>query len=152
MSNDVTQRLAEIEARTKAATPGPWRREGDWNDIAAIDTDGTPYGVAGNDESISHPDAEFIAHAREDVPWLIERLSRAEAELHRLAFHPDWEYATTTGQRKQWDVTPPEGDGWCPNVHRGYGNGWARFDYHEEAYWMRLRALDGGDDDQESTP
>lgn len=61
-----------------------------------------------------------------------------EEELHRLCAHPDFEYATTQGQRKAWvDVdTPPGGDGWVRNVHTGR-DGWERFDYTEESYWMR---------------
>lgn len=59
--------------------------------------------------------------------------------LHRRNLHPDFEYATTTGQRKAWDVHPPEEDaGWERNTAEGRG-GWERFDYHEEAYWRRPR-------------
>lgn len=50
-----------------------------------------------------------------------------------------YEYATTTGPRKQWldENTPPPGEGWERDPTRG-NNGWERFDYHEEAYWRRL--------------
>lgn len=61
-------------------------------------------------------------------------------KLHELRLHPDFEYATTEGQRKAWydsDV-PPEGDGWVRNIHAGR-DGWERFDYTEESYWMRPR-------------
>ena len=63
-----------------------------------------------------------------------------DAELHELRAHPDFEYATTTGPRKQWDLAdePPEGEGWERNVEAGIpGEGWERFDYHEESYWRR---------------
>lgn len=33
---------------------------------------------------IDHPDAEFIAHARQDVPAMLERIREQEAELARL--------------------------------------------------------------------
>ncbi len=66
------------------------------------------------------------------------KMQRLEAFLHSLERHPDYEYATTTGGRKCFDGHAPEGDGWISNVHQGR-EGWERFDYHEEAYWMRLK-------------
>jgi hypothetical protein len=69
-----------------------------------------------------------------------------DEELHRRHAHPDFEYATTEGQRKRWDDvdTPPEGDGWVRNIHAGRDgrDGWERFDYTEESYWMRRKAVD----------
>lgn len=64
---------------------------------------------------------------------------RPAAELHADRMHPDYEYATTEGQRKAWyDIdVPPEGDGWERNTAAGR-NGWERFDYTEESYWRRL--------------
>ncbi|MFF2100924.1 hypothetical protein [Streptomyces sp. NPDC058202] len=68
------------------------------------------------------------------------------ARLHAEQRHPDYEYATTTGPRKQWDDAdvPPYGDNgepdttWQHNLDAGYpGAGWERFDYTEEAYWRR---------------
>ena len=58
----------------------------------------------------------------------------------RARTEPAWEYATTTGPRKQWDDPdrPPEGDGWELDYSRGHpGEAWERFDYHEERYWKR---------------
>jgi len=69
-----------------------------------------------------------------------DRLSRLEDWLHERRLHPDFEYKTTSGQRKAWDDadTPPPGDDWQRNLHAGHkGEGWERFDYHEESYWMR---------------
>ena len=59
-------------------------------------------------------------------------------DLHRDELHPKFEYRTTRGPRKLWESenTPPDGEGWTRNIHRGH-NGWCRFEYHEEAYWMR---------------
>lgn len=68
------------------------------------------------------------------------------ARLHAERRHPGYEYATTTGPRKQWDDAdvPPHGDNgepdttWQPNLDAGHpGTGWERFDYTEEAYWRR---------------
>jgi hypothetical protein len=57
--------VIEIRARAEAATPGPW-----WEDHAEI---------MSHDGMVSMPcvrpvDAEFIAHARTDVPALCERV------------------------------------------------------------------------------
>lgn len=68
-----------------------------------------------------------------------------EDQLHRDRAHPDWEYATTEGPRKQWydEDVPPEGEGWVRNVEAGR-DGWDRFDYTEESYWRRPRAATSG--------
>ncbi len=77
------ERLSEIEARTRVATPGPWKAfvEGrdHWGGDDFIRTggldDGTPdmYVSAATADG-SHPaterDLDFIAHARQDVPVL----------------------------------------------------------------------------------
>lgn len=72
------QRLAEIRAREQAATEGPWIR---WHDQETIPNwDG--FIVIGDDAAegeecnpvakiYTEDDAEFAAHAREDVPWLL---------------------------------------------------------------------------------
>ncbi|WP_420032285.1 DUF6247 family protein [Streptomyces sp. cg28] len=73
-----------------------------------------------------------------------------DAELHARRAHPDYEYATTEGPRKQWDDidVPPhdeEGEpepGWERNTDAGR-DGWERFDYTEESYWRRPRTTAG---------
>lgn len=62
-----TKRLDEIEARLSAATPGPWTRT-QWEE----EQPDVPWDA----------DAEFIAHAREDVPALVAVVRAVEA-LHR---------------------------------------------------------------------
>lgn len=106
------ERLFEIKARAKAATPGPW-----YHVLAAIvgttprpDDDNTTcicnteWGNATNVQS----NASFIAAAREDVPALLAEVERLREEVARLrkqldglkkiaAFsigctsHPQWE-------------------------------------------------------------
>lgn len=68
----------------------------------------------------------------------LERETKLEALLHAKGQHPDYEYATTRGGRKVWSDSdvPPQGEGWERNIHMGR-DGWERFDYHEESYWMR---------------
>ena len=84
--------LDAIEARAEAATPGPWHtqvttacfdviqggdRHTDNRYIAMMNVDSDPDGDF-RDYSESNADAEFIAHAREDVPYLLERVAALE--------------------------------------------------------------------------
>lgn len=64
-------------------------------------------------------------------------LRRLHSILHRLEAHPDFEYATTKGPRKNWNGQVPEGDGWEKNTDKN--GGWERFDFHEEEYYRRLK-------------
>lgn len=90
---DITERLAEIEARMEAATEGPWRFEPEgeshcgepqccseyWdNRIWGADR------VLAESHMLYEADAEFIAHARTDVPWLVEQVRELQAEVERL--------------------------------------------------------------------
>jgi len=65
------EQLNAIKERAAKATPGPWRQAG-------------LYSVK-NSEDMSIPlrpeDAEFIAHARKDVPALVAEVERLQAEL-----------------------------------------------------------------------
>lgn len=84
-------RLDDIEARTELATPGPWRsaRDPRGGDYLIFDNDPSPYGptpivLEGKDRNggvLHGDDAEFIAHAREDVPWLLARVRELEQAL-----------------------------------------------------------------------
>jgi len=93
------ERLAEIKARSEAATPGPWRHgEADGTgkvaepfhggSITAGATccivfghtiHGAPFGV------LEEVDAEFIAHARADVPALVAEIERLRGALLDIA-------------------------------------------------------------------
>lgn len=82
------QQLDEIEARTNAATPGPWqgRAELASHIVCTAPKDGT-YSVLWNAEWATEADAAFTAHAREDVPALlaeVRRLRAAMEEIQRL--------------------------------------------------------------------
>ena len=88
------KRLDEIEARANAATPGPWEADGSAHVLTAgntatfvarcADPDGSDAGV---------PDAEFIAHARTDVPALLDALEKV-LRLHPrvVVLHADPEF------------------------------------------------------------
>jgi hypothetical protein len=99
------QRLREIRERAEKATPGPWVN---FHDVIHEDVDedrntgiaqaadygpeaGKPesaivhmYSWAQHDPTRLIPNAEFIAHAREDVPWLLDALAAREAEVAEL--------------------------------------------------------------------
>ena len=76
-------RLDDIKARVVAATEGPWRVQldgfdyGPWDEVYVANARGqypcTPCGV---------PNAEFIAHARTDVPALVAAVEAVLA-LHK---------------------------------------------------------------------
>lgn len=88
---DLTALTAPIRAREEAATKGPWRT---WIDNgerrgAAVETSWS-HDADGSDTELitdwcSPSDAEFIAHARTDVPRLLQALEGAEAALARYA-------------------------------------------------------------------
>lgn len=91
------ERLTEIRERVETATEGPWHttplyESGDGSTRAHEDDD---HGIAGpehDNPSIAQMlwahDAAFVAHAREDVPWLIDQLQatllRAEQAEQRI--------------------------------------------------------------------
>ena len=76
------KRLDEIEARTRAATEGPWT----WATHSTADGDEwavfspADWALATNRGGWGH-DAEFIAHARTDVPALVA-VARFALSLH----------------------------------------------------------------------
>lgn len=77
------KRLAEIQARTEVATEGPWIVDGpaqcgpgDTLTVHPVENGGTLAYV-----QPSWGDAEFIAHAREDIPALLAEIDRLRGEL-----------------------------------------------------------------------
>lgn len=105
MTGDGLDREA-IKRRAEAATEGPW----EWDDLhgdpalvsrSVIDKEygefgsvlaswqrfvvmGYPTKDGGGTPALDGPDAEFIAHARSDVPALLAALEAAKAEVERL--------------------------------------------------------------------
>ena len=103
-------RLNEIEARANAATEGPWfpnRYSEDWEVCGELDDNGNPALVASEAVGV---DAEFIAHARTDVPWLLEQVERRDKALEAVL-----------------DLHKEDGHGWgagesfCTECQQGYG-------------------------------
>ncbi|AXK34672.1 hypothetical protein DVA86_20485 [Streptomyces armeniacus] len=79
----ILDRLAEIEARVRALPECDWRQRED--DTGVIeDTDGQPVLVLGTSGDTRLPAGEFLAHAPDDVRWLIQELTQARAQLAEL--------------------------------------------------------------------
>ena len=109
-------RLDEIEARAHAATEGPWEWEGEakaeWeigaNSLVPSRRPDDPvlygYGYDASGIEVKTPaDAEFIAHARTDVPDMAAAL-RAVLKLHKEDGHG-------------WGP----GESFCTECQQGYG-------------------------------
>lgn len=75
----MNQRIGEIRARCEAATPGPWKQYNDWEVI----TPSKIQSVAHTFNPNANNDAEFIAHVREDVPYLLSEVERLIAEIEQ---------------------------------------------------------------------
>lgn len=79
-----------------------------------------------------HDDAEFIAHAREDVPALVKRVMELTAYLHQIQKHPDFQYAMTyDGNDAHKNMA-----GWERNPHVA---AFYRHTRGQEIYWMRRK-------------
>ena len=95
-------RIAEIQQRCEAATPSPWEVEKYYHDepyeqfiksAAVVSTyeDGSKGTITRN--NWSNPvvaDLEFIAHAREDIPYLLAQLAERDKEIERLQESQRW--------------------------------------------------------------
>jgi hypothetical protein len=77
----MTDWIDDINERANRATPGPWRSfiEGrdHWGGSNFIQTSGEDIEFAG----ATHADQDFIAHARQDIPRLIDEVRRLQYVL-----------------------------------------------------------------------
>jgi len=73
-------RLDEIRAIAEAATPGPWFNFGDW--MIHTEPDVEHNGIMGKKTigTVKAENADFIAHSREDVTYLLEEIARLRGE------------------------------------------------------------------------
>ena len=88
-TDDTARRLDEIRDREQWASPGPWSL----SRIAAHDSDGEYCGtdnylIDANREEIGgldlDDDAEFAAHARDDIPYLLDLVAARDKEIAEL--------------------------------------------------------------------
>jgi len=88
-TDDDARRLDEIRDREQRASPGPWSL----SRIAAHDSDGEYCGTdnylidAGREEIGGldlDDDAEFAAHARDDIPYLLDLVAARDKEIAEL--------------------------------------------------------------------
>jgi hypothetical protein len=105
----MSDRLQEIKNRAEKATPGPWEPQEPWG------TCGNSWGRVKGPKSTRQyygsmcfdkmDDVEFIAHSRDDVPYLLSKVEAAE----KLAQAAEKLLATTTPQ----DCTHGEEASYC---------------------------------------
>ena len=98
MAEMTPERIAEIKARAAKATPGAWRfmrvekpRRGKWYSDEILTTTLVAATYPGHQVRTDHRggvspffDGEFIAHARQDIPDLLDALARAQQEIADL--------------------------------------------------------------------
>ena len=80
--------LAEIKAREQAATPGPWKVG-----ISALITDANGHALFFGEDAKGN--ADFIAHARTDIPALISEVEQMTKQLE------EWR-TTYIRMKEQW--------------------------------------------------
>lgn len=82
------QRLAEIRSRAEAATPGPWQSECEGDLVTA-----GPLSLTLADftwrRKPNPADAPFVAHARDDIPWLLDLVQQQARVIADLAEESD---------------------------------------------------------------
>ena len=77
------QKFNEIEARHYAATPGKWRVTR--GEVAGLQVSADDRGVCCMYSDAAEADADFIAHARQDVPDLLLEVRHLQADNRRLS-------------------------------------------------------------------
>ncbi len=89
--SEITERLAAIRARVDEATPGPWMYRGSFapgRGSVVADSDTSYLFEAASLASVD-PDTVFVAHAREDIPWLLAEVARLREALDEIACGDD---------------------------------------------------------------
>jgi hypothetical protein len=83
-------RYKEIRARSKAARPGPWVAFVEGRDfdggssmirIGEGDNSGEDLYLSGDSHAVPTADFDFIAHARQDIDFLLEEIERLTQKL-----------------------------------------------------------------------
>ena len=87
MTNITNAELTQMKERAEKATGGPWEHDV-WSN--AITNDGGSVDIISNVDgqiSVYDNDAEFIAHAREDVPRLVAEVERLREHIQSALFY-----------------------------------------------------------------
>jgi len=130
--------LAEIRKRADKASPGPWKKE---TDTFGDDTSAYKrcYWLTGPqfievDGSYFHnrDDALFIAHAREDIPRLVDQVERLRMELELLR------RIALMGVPYQYDSGGAAVCGYC-GCAQLYAVDKKRGDHRADCVWLRWR-------------
>jgi hypothetical protein len=95
-----TDRLQEIRARLDAATPGPWiiHEDEETGQLDPWDDDGM------HPILDSQSNADLIAHAPDDIAWLLQevaRLTLQERSLKRIHADLQSRYQIATSEKKR---------------------------------------------------
>lgn len=119
--------LPAIRARCDAATPGPRQVDGsvydeDCNEHLA------PYGLEGPNERLiwssgggeyAHPDmatAQFIAHARTDIPALLAYVEELEGRVTYTVGETEWAHRIANAEQKEEEAREERDEAECENV------------------------------------
>ncbi|WP_329330844.1 hypothetical protein OIU81_03275 [Streptomyces sp. NBC_01454] len=81
----MSDRLTEIAARAAAATPGPWTVHEEWPGSVFHGGEPNLLPIARTTGRMAEANERFIAHAREDVPWLLAEVERLRTVIAALA-------------------------------------------------------------------
>lgn len=83
-------RLSEIRERDKKATKGPWKCTGHIQGCAIVFTATAKPGWSDNPGPfLSSHDFQFLQESRSDIPYLLDRLERAEKVLTDIQLRGD---------------------------------------------------------------
>ena len=96
------ERMAEIRAREQAASKGPWQYEFAFG-VGGQDLGSLTLGGYKPDRLIQEEDGIFIAHARQDVPDLLDEVERLLDTMEQLV-------------KSQWEHRCEDGVGGCTAV------------------------------------
>lgn len=77
-------RIDEIRARCDAATPEPWKEEPNLGGVPCVISKKVAIACTYKESVDSWLNADFIAHARDDIPYLLSEIDRLTAELETL--------------------------------------------------------------------
>lgn len=110
---DTSARVVEIRERCERTTPRPWLLKGEhnWWWVTHPNGDWSMWKSGGYRIAQSHDgnpkateDFAFIAHAREDIPFLLSEVKRLEAENKRLRglVERSRDYVATAGCATDW--------------------------------------------------